>query len=50
MFLSNYIKNHKDTVGFSFVVDGQECITANPQKMMPIASVMKILVAIEFAK
>lgn len=48
--LLNYIIAHKQNTAFSLVVNDTTIVAHNPYKLMPLASTVKILIAVEFAK
>lgn len=48
--LLNYIVANKQKVAFSLVVNDTSIVALNQNKQMPLASTVKILIAVEFAK
>ncbi|MNI09802.1 hypothetical protein D3C73_628880 [compost metagenome] len=49
-YMWKFVKKHPDKASVSFVRNGEIMAEANPNRVMPLASTVKIIVAIEYAK
>ncbi|MEW9675227.1 serine hydrolase [Lentibacillus sp. L22] len=48
--LLNYLKNHKEILSITLKENGQDTLAINPNKKIPLASTLKIIIAFNFVK